>query len=224
MRDGRFACPALRPDQISTTNWDSNFDTHFFEVLVDIDGRRRQAWLFLMRLMYSGRDFAWMFWQAPIVVIPFTSVRITSVSRRARARVRALRRPAGARGVRQSAGGGRSDPGRRRGPLRRGSALASHYLLKACFCRPGEGQDKGGVDAHGKAVRQQALVPIPTGTTLATINARLLARMDARVDTTRDAVGQRSRLFGGGSSASIDRCRPPFAHEATTLTTVTPQG
>jgi transposase len=32
-----------------------------FEVLVDVDGIRRNAWLFLMRLMYSGRDFAWIY-------------------------------------------------------------------------------------------------------------------------------------------------------------------
>jgi DNA-binding transcriptional ArsR family regulator/AraC-like DNA-binding protein len=30
-------------------------------VLVDIDGTRRKAWLLLMRLMYSGRDFAWIY-------------------------------------------------------------------------------------------------------------------------------------------------------------------
>ena len=30
-------------------------------VLVEIDGTRRKAWLFLMRLMYSGRDFAWIY-------------------------------------------------------------------------------------------------------------------------------------------------------------------
>jgi hypothetical protein len=32
-------------------------EVDFFEVLVDIEGVRRKAWLFLMRLMYSGRDF-----------------------------------------------------------------------------------------------------------------------------------------------------------------------
>ena len=29
----------------------------FFEVLVDVGGQRRKVWKFLMRLMYSGRDF-----------------------------------------------------------------------------------------------------------------------------------------------------------------------
>ena len=29
----------------------------FFEVTVELGGERRKAWKFLMRLMYSGRDF-----------------------------------------------------------------------------------------------------------------------------------------------------------------------
>jgi transposase len=36
-------------------------EVDFFEVLVDIEGTRGKAWLFLMRLMYSGRDFAWIY-------------------------------------------------------------------------------------------------------------------------------------------------------------------
>src|SRR5262245_59436749 len=35
-------------------------EVDFFEVPVDVAGTRRKAWLFLMRLMYSGRDFAWV--------------------------------------------------------------------------------------------------------------------------------------------------------------------
>jgi transposase len=35
-------------------------EVDFFGVLVDVDGTRRKAWLFLRRLMYSGRDFAWI--------------------------------------------------------------------------------------------------------------------------------------------------------------------
>jgi hypothetical protein len=30
----------------------------FFEVLVDVASRRQKAWMFVMRLMHSGRDFA----------------------------------------------------------------------------------------------------------------------------------------------------------------------
>ena len=36
-------------------------EVDFFEVLVDVDGTRRKAWLFLVRLMYAGRDFAWVY-------------------------------------------------------------------------------------------------------------------------------------------------------------------
>jgi transposase len=39
-------------------------EVDFFEVLVDLDGTRRKAWMFVMRLMHSGRDFAWLYqWQ-----------------------------------------------------------------------------------------------------------------------------------------------------------------
>ena len=33
----------------------------FFEVVVEVDGERRKAWKFLMRLMYSGHEFAWLY-------------------------------------------------------------------------------------------------------------------------------------------------------------------
>ena len=36
-------------------------EVDFFEVLVDIDGERRKAHMFVMRLMHSGRDFAWLY-------------------------------------------------------------------------------------------------------------------------------------------------------------------
>jgi hypothetical protein len=32
-------------------------EVDFFETLVELGGARRKAWLFLMRLMHSGRDF-----------------------------------------------------------------------------------------------------------------------------------------------------------------------
>ena len=33
----------------------------FFEVTVEVAGQRQKAWLFVMHLMYSGRDFAWIY-------------------------------------------------------------------------------------------------------------------------------------------------------------------
>ena len=33
-------------------------EVDFFETIVDVDGHRQKVWMFLMRLMHSGRDFA----------------------------------------------------------------------------------------------------------------------------------------------------------------------
>ena len=37
-------------------------------------------------------------------------------------------------------------------------ALASHYLLEPCFCRPGEGHDKGGERALAEGLPYQTLI------------------------------------------------------------------
>jgi hypothetical protein len=156
-------------------------EVDFFEVLVDIDGTRRKAWLFLMRLMYSGRDFAWIY--ARQDQISFLDGHVRAFTHFAGVPARVAYDNLRAAVVRILVGGART-------LTVRFAALASHYLIEACFCRPGEGHDKGGVEARGKAVRQQALVPIPNGATLATINAALLAHMDARLASQRNAVGQ----------------------------------
>jgi transposase len=35
-------------------------EVDFFQVLADVAGVRTKAWMFVMRLMHSGRDFAWL--------------------------------------------------------------------------------------------------------------------------------------------------------------------
>ena len=182
-------------------------EVDFFEVLVDVDGTRRKAWLFLMRLMYSGRDFAWIYERQDQISFLDGHVRAFAHFDGVPARVAYDNLRAAV--VRILVGGART-------LTPRFAALASHYLLEACFCRPGEGHDKGGVESRGKAVRQQALVPIPVGPTLAAINAILLAQMDARLDTQRDATGQ---TIGVRFAEEQRQCRPaptPFAPEATT--------
>ena len=189
-------------------------EVDFFEVFIDIDGTRRKAWLFLMRLMYSGRDFAWIYERQDQISFLDGHVRAFAHFDGVPARVAYDNLRAAV--VRILVGGART-------LTPRFAALASHYLLEACFCRPGEGHDKGGVESRGKAVRRQALVPIPSGPTLAGINATLLAQMDARLTITRDAAGQtigarfteEHRLFRWVST--------PFTPEATTLATVTPR-
>src|ERR1700688_2037525 len=183
-------------------------EVDFFEVFVDVDGTRRKAWLFLMRLMYSGRDFAWIYERQDQISFLDGHVRAFAHFDGVPARVAYDNLRAAV--VRILVGGART-------LTLRFAALASHYLLEACFCRPGEGHDKGGVEARGKAVRQQALLPIPVGGTLAVINAALLARMDARLDTQRDATGQ---TIGIRFIEEQRACRPtpvPFAPEATTF-------
>jgi hypothetical protein len=58
-------------------------------------------------------------------------------------------------------------------------ALVSHYLFEPCFARPGEGHDKGSVEARGKGIRLQHLTPVPRGDSLAEMSAALLNEVDA---------------------------------------------
>jgi transposase len=189
-------------------------EVDFFEVLVDIDGTRRKAWLFLMRLMYSGRDFAWIYERQD---------QVSFLDGHVRAFAHFGGVPARAAYDNLKAAVARILVGGERALTARFAALASHYLFEPCFCRPREGHDKGGVEARGKALRQQALVPIPSEPTLDVINAALLARLDARLDLKRDVAGQ---TIGARFREEQRLFRPapiPFTAEATTFATVTPR-
>ena len=189
-------------------------EVDFFEVLVDLDGTRRKAWLFLMRLMYSGRDFAWIYERQD--QISFLDGHVRAFAHFGGVPARVAYDNLRAAVVRILVGGART-------LTVRFAALASHYLLEACFCRPGEGHDKGGVEARGKAVRQQALVPIPSGPTLATINDALLAQMDARLASQRNAAGHTIGDRFTEEQGQFRLAPIPFAPEATTFATVTPR-
>ena len=189
-------------------------EVDFFEVLLDLDGTRRKGWLFLMRLMYSGRDFAWIYERQDQVSFLDGHVRAFAHFGGVPARLAYDNLKAAV--VRILVGGERA-------LTARFAALASHYLFEPCFCRPGEGHDKGGVEARGKALRQQALVPIPSGASLDAINGALLARLDARLETKRDSAGH---TIGARFLEEQRLFRPaplPFLAEATTLATVAPR-
>jgi transposase len=186
-------------------------EVDFFEVLIDVDGTRRKAWLFLMRLMYSGRDFAWIYERQDQVSFLDGHVRAFAHFSGVPARLAYDNLKAAV--VRILVGGERT-------LAPRFAALASHYLFEPCFCRPGEGHDKGGVESRGKAVRRQALTPIPSAPTLAAINQALLARMDARLATGRDGAGA---TIGTRFAVEAPAFRPlpaAFVAEATTFVTV----
>jgi transposase len=154
-------------------------EVDFFEVLVEINGVRQKAWLFVMRLMYSGRDFAWLYPRQDQVVFLDGHVRafehFGAVVHRAiydnlRAAVRKLL------------------VGSERELAPRFLALANHYLFEPCFARPRTGHDKGGVEARGKGIRWQELVPIPAGPDLASISAALMARLDGHAAKPAEAA------------------------------------
>jgi transposase len=189
-------------------------EVDFFEVFVDVGGKRQKAWLFLMRFMYSGRDFAWIYERQDQVSFLDGHVRAFAPVGGVPARLAYDNlKPAV---VRILVGGERA-------LTSRFTALASHYLFEPCFCRPGEGHDKGGVEARGKALRRQALTPIPNAPTLDAINQALLARMDGRLEMGRDVAGE---TIGTRFTAEIPHFRslPALSvAEATTIGTVSPR-
>jgi transposase len=134
----------------------------FFEVTVDENGRRRKAWKFLMRLMYSGRDFIHLYDRCDRPCFLDGHVRaFTFLGGVARRLIydnlsAAVKRILGLKD---------------RELTERFQALSSHYLFEPCFARPGEGHDKGGVEARGKAIRLQHLTPIVAGPDLEAISA-----------------------------------------------------
>jgi len=189
-------------------------EVDFFEVLVDLDGTRRKAWLFLMRLMYSGRDFGWIYERQDQV--SFLDGHVRAFAHFGGVPHRIAYDNLKLAVARILVGGERA-------LTSRFAALASHYLLEPCFCRPGEGHDKGGVEGRGPGVRHQILTPIPSAPTLDAINAALLVRLDGRCASGRDAAG---RTIGGrfAEEQAVFRELPvPFVAEATTLATVSPR-
>ena len=189
-------------------------EVDFFEVLVDLDGTRRKAWLFLMRLMYSGRDFAWIYERQDQISFLDGHVRAFAHFDGVPGRIAYDNLRAAV--VRILVGGERT-------LTARFAALASHYLLEPCFCRPGEGHDKGGVEARGKAVRRQVLVPIPSAPALETINQMLLARMDARLEAGRDVAGHTIGARFAEETPHFRALPLPFVAESTTIGTVSPR-
>ena len=140
----------------------------FFDVTVDEGGERRTAWKFLMRLMYSERDFTWLYDRCDQLSFLDGHVRgfehFGGVPRRlAYDNLKAA--------VKRRVGMTRELTDRFR-------ALSSHYLFEPCFARIGEGHDKGGVEARGKGIRLAHLTPIPEGDTLPGIAAAVLAEID----------------------------------------------
>jgi transposase len=152
----------------------------FFEVVVEVAGAWVRAWLFVMRLMFSGRDFGWLYERADQVSFLDGHVRafehFGSVPHRC---------------VYDNLGSAvRRMVSRERQLTGRFAALVSHYLFEPCFTRPGTGHDKGGVEGRGKGIRWQHLTPIPRGEDLEAIASQLLLELDARAVERGDREGR----------------------------------
>lgn len=159
-------------------------EVDFFEVLVEINGARRKAWMFVMRMMASGTDFVCLYDRQDQASFLDGHVRAFAFFGAVPQRIAYDNLKAAVTRVLV---------GSERDLAARFRALVSHYLFEAVFCRPRTGHDKGGVEARGKAIRWQHLVPIPRGEQLATIRADLLARIAKQQAGKLDA--ERGRML-----------------------------
>jgi transposase len=185
-------------------------EVDFFEVLIDVGGQRQKAWMFLMRLMHSGRDFARIYDRQDQVCFldghvrafaHFGAVPLRLAYDNLRAAVSKIL------------------VGAERQLSARFEAMASHYLCEPSFCRPRTGHDKGGVEARGKGIRWQHLVPIPAGASLDEINHALMARLDQRLVDGKDADG---RTIGDRFAVERERMLPLPPHAFSPCATLLP--
>jgi transposase len=106
----------------------------FFEVLVDLGSERQKAWMFVMRLMHSSRDFAWLYDRQDQICFLDGHVRAFSHFGAVPQRLAYDNlKPAVKRVL----------VGSERELTARFQAMASHYLFEPCFCRPATGHDWG---------------------------------------------------------------------------------
>lgn len=182
----------------------------FFEIIVEVGGVRQKAWMFLMRLMHSGRDFAWLYERQDQVSFLDGHVRAFAHFGGVPGRCVYDNLSAAVKRV--------LVPGREL--TARFKALASHYLFEPCFARVGTGHDKGGVEARGKGIRLQHLVPIPRGESVAEIAAELLAKLENQAARRRDKNG-RTVLEKFADEAECLRPLPPHAFEPRLVVTTT---
>ena len=151
----------------------------FFEVLVDVAGKRRKAHLFVMRLMCSKRDFVWLYDRQD--QLAFLDGHVRAFEHFGAVPQRIAYDNLRAAVVKVLVGAERQ-------LTRRFEALTAHYLFEPSFCRPATGHDKGGVEARGKGIRLQHLVPIPSAETLQEIRVALLKRVAAQHDPAKFAT------------------------------------
>jgi transposase len=175
----------------------------FFQVTVDEDGIRRKPWKFLMRLMYSKRDFVWLYDHCDQLAFLDGHVRAFAYFGGVPARVVYDNLTAAVKLQVRS----------KRELTERFRALVSHYLFEPCFARPGEGHDKGGVEARGKGIRLKHLTPIPRGQCLSEIASDLLTAVEKAGKRKVDREGK-SVVERFAEEANKLRALPQWPFEA----------
>jgi transposase len=155
----------------------------FFEVTVIINSVAKKVWKFLMRLMFSGYDFTWLYERCD--QLSFLDAHCRAFAHLGGVPNRLVYDNLTA-AVRRRAG--LHTPERQL--TERFSALASHYLFEPCFARVGEGHDKGGVESRGRAIRLQHLTPIPEGNSLQEIANRLLSDIKDQAERKLNREGR----------------------------------
>jgi transposase len=175
----------------------------FFEVTVELGGVMRKAWKFLMRLMYSGRDFVRIYERCDQLSFLDAHVRGLSYFGGVPRRIiydnlsAAVKRRVGIKVE----------------LTERFRALVSHYLFEPCFARPGEGHDKGGVEGRGRGIRLRHLTPVPRGESLAELSEHLIADIEKDAATRKDVNG-RTVLDRFGEDSERFRALPETGFEA----------
>lgn len=171
-------------------------EVDFFEVEVELDGVQTTGWLFVMRLMASSRDFCWVYPRQDQVCFLDGHVRAY----------------AHFGGVPDRCAYDNLKPavkrhliGSERELTPRMLAATTHYVFEACFCRPYQGHDKGGVESRGKNIRLQSMVPVPSGVTLDDVSAKVLADVEKRFWAKPDAEAR-----WAAESAKLHAVTRPF--------------
>lgn len=183
----------------------------FFEVTVDVGGERRKVWKFVLRLMYSGCDFVWLYDSCD--QLSFLDGHVRAFSWLGWVPTRLVYDNLSAAVKRRM--------GLERELTERFLALVSHYLFEPCFARPGEGHDKGGVEARGKAIRLQHLTPIPQGESLAAIAQAVQTELDRAFAVRVDVEGIRaSERLAHESRQGLALPAVPFGAHRVELVTV----
>jgi hypothetical protein len=140
----------------------------FFEVTLEEKEEFHHSWKLVLHLPYSGRDFLWFYDSCDQLSFLDGHVRAASHFGGLPRRIvydnltAAVKRRVGLAPQLTD----------------RFQALASHYLFEPCFARPGEGHDKGAVEARGKGIRLQHMTPVPRGNSLAEISTAVLREVE----------------------------------------------